>query len=149
MTIETERRRKRIRAANEELIKLGVLVDSGKPLNGRIFWTPNPKLTEEQQLTEEQRKALIEGGYAGADLKEKLRLAAFDINADSMSEEPPYGVCHPCGQPANQHHPVGPIVITVSAPDDEGVYTHEFCEWRCFGRSAAVQAGGEFVIGYV
>ena len=52
MTTETER---------HELIKLGVLVDSGKPLSGRIFWIPNPKLTEEQQLTEEQRKVLIEG----------------------------------------------------------------------------------------
>jgi hypothetical protein len=141
--------RKRIRAANEELIKLGVVVDSGTCLNGQIFWTPNPKFTEEKQLTEEQRKALIEGGYAGADLRENLELAAFDINADSMLEEQmqPSGRCHQCGQPTDQHHPVGPIVITVSDPDAEKPDTHRFCEWRCFGRWAAVQAGGEFVVG--
>jgi len=27
----------------------------------------------------------------------------------------PDGVCFHCGQPANQHHPVGPITITVMA----------------------------------
>jgi len=40
----------------------------------------------------------------------------------------PHGVCFHCGQAANQHHPVGPITITVSDPDgDES--THEFCNW--------------------
>jgi hypothetical protein len=46
---------KRIRAAREELVKRGVLVDSGKkilnPKTGKreIAWMLNPKLTKEQQ----------------------------------------------------------------------------------------------------
>ena len=113
--------RKRIRAANEELIKLGVVVDSGTCLNGQIFWTPNPKFTEEQQLTEEQRKALIEGGYAGADLRENLRdllLSTSMPTACSKSKCSLLAVCHQCGQPTDQHHPVGPIIIEISDPDD-------------------------------
>jgi hypothetical protein len=66
MPIKTERLN-RMRAANEELIRLGMLVDSGKPLNGRVMWMPNPRLTEERQLTEQQRKALIESECEGAD----------------------------------------------------------------------------------
>ena len=52
--------RKRIRAAREELCKLGVLVDSGErrrnPQTGEweIAWMLNPNLTEEQQ------RALVE-----------------------------------------------------------------------------------------
>jgi hypothetical protein len=47
---------RRIRAASEELVKRGVLVDSGKrhPRNGEIIWTLNPNLTEKQ------RQALVE-----------------------------------------------------------------------------------------
>jgi hypothetical protein len=47
---------KRIRAAREELVKRGVLVDSGKrcPQTGQVVWILNPELTEEQQ------KALVE-----------------------------------------------------------------------------------------
>lgn len=51
---------KRIRAAREELVRRGVLVDSGsKALNPKtgkweIQWMLNPELTEEQQ------KALVE-----------------------------------------------------------------------------------------
>jgi hypothetical protein len=57
----------------------------------------------------------------------------------------PDGVCFHCGQPANQHHPVGPITITVSDPDgDES--THEFCNWECLGHWAAECAGGVLVI---
>jgi hypothetical protein len=57
----------------------------------------------------------------------------------------PDGVCFHCGQPANQHHPVGPITITVSDPDgDES--THEFCNWECLGHWAARCAGGVLVI---
>jgi hypothetical protein len=59
----------------------------------------------------------------------------------------PDGRCLQCGQPANQYHPVGPIVITISDPDSaEDPRPHEFCEWRCFGRWAAVQAGGTLVV---
>jgi hypothetical protein len=47
---------KRIRAAREELVKRGVLVDSGNrcPQTGQVVWILNPELTEEQQ------KALVE-----------------------------------------------------------------------------------------
>ena len=51
---------KRIRAAREELVKRGVLVDSGKkrlnPKTGKweIVWILNPQLSEEQQ------RALVE-----------------------------------------------------------------------------------------
>jgi hypothetical protein len=58
--------------------------------------------------------------------------------------ENPDGRCLRCQQPADQHHPVGPIVVTISAPDDGGESrAHEFCEWRCFAYWAAEQAGGE------
>jgi hypothetical protein len=56
----------------------------------------------------------------------------------------PDGYCLHCRGPANQHHPVGPITVTISAPDDDE--THEFCEWRCFGHWAAACAGGVLVI---
>jgi len=74
------------------------------------------------------------------------------IDADRLEEHmqrfhKPDGYCLHCQRPANQHYPVGPITITVSAPDDDGIYTHEFCNWECFGRWAAVQAGGVFVVG--
>ena len=58
----------------------------------------------------------------------------------------PDGYCLHCQRPANQHHPVGPITITVSAPDSDEIFTHEFCEWRCFAKWAAVQAGGVFIV---
>jgi hypothetical protein len=58
----------------------------------------------------------------------------------------PDGFCLYCGQPANQHHPVGPIMVTISTPDDDD-RTHEFCEWRCYARWIAEQAGGEFSVG--
>jgi hypothetical protein len=47
---------KRIRAAREELVKRGVLVDSGKrcPQTGQVIWMLNPELSEEQQ------RALVE-----------------------------------------------------------------------------------------
>jgi hypothetical protein len=47
---------KRIRAAREELVKRGVLVDSGKRCSqtGEVLWMLNPELTEEQQ------RALVE-----------------------------------------------------------------------------------------
>jgi hypothetical protein len=41
---------KRIRAAPKALVKLGVLIDSGKrcPVTGQIMWRLNPNLTEER-----------------------------------------------------------------------------------------------------
>lgn len=52
----------------------------------------------------------------------------------------PDGYCLHCGQPANQHHPVGPITITISAPDSDDL-SHEFCNWKCLAAWACVQAG--------
>jgi hypothetical protein len=56
----------------------------------------------------------------------------------------PDGRCLHCGQPANQHHPVGPITVMIATPDEEDP-VHEFCEWRCFARWVADAAGGWFV----
>ena len=58
----------------------------------------------------------------------------------------PDGHCLHCGRPANQHHPVGPILVTISDPDNDD-RSHEFCEWRCFARWVADQAGGELFEG--
>ena len=72
-------------------------------------------------------------------------------SADNAREEhlqrfqQPDGHCLQCGRPANQHHPVGPIRVTISAPDGDNP-PHEFCDWVCFGHWAAVQAGGVFII---
>ena len=65
---------KRIRAAREELVKLGVLVDSGRRLNGQVVWILNPKLTEAEQ------KALIESS-TGADANPKQDLRRSTIFA--------------------------------------------------------------------
>ena len=60
----------------------------------------------------------------------------------------PDGDCVYCGYPANQHYPVGPITVTVATPDDGDEFQmREFCEWRCFARWAAQQAGGDYVDG--
>jgi hypothetical protein len=218
----------RLEAACEELIKLGVVVDSGKRLNGQIVWAPNPKLTEQQ------RQALIESA-TGADPEQDPRLAALycahelkfaeicaalaiahgadpenifgTLAVDQIIEEAeelvenwrfaargsrdletktklqrllaehhkiglridrieecehgsdddekhkeymrrfslPDGKCMQCGQPADRDHPIGPIVVTYSDPDEDE-RTHEFCGWECFGQWAAEQAGGDLVI---
>jgi len=56
----------------------------------------------------------------------------------------PDGYCLHCQRPANRYHLVGPITVTLSAPDD-GDRTHEFCDWRCAAAWFAEQAGGDFV----
>ena len=59
----------------------------------------------------------------------------------------PDGKCLYCRQPADRFHPIGPIVITVSEPDDCGdSTTREFCTWECFSHWAAVQSGGKFIV---
>ena len=58
----------------------------------------------------------------------------------------PDGYCLHCQRPANQYHPVGPIVITIAAADCDEPRTHEFCNWVCLGHWAAEAAGGELVI---
>jgi hypothetical protein len=56
----------------------------------------------------------------------------------------PDGYCLHCRRPANQHHPVGPITITIRDPDGEE--THEFCNWECLAHWFARQAGGVFIV---
>jgi hypothetical protein len=80
-----------------------------------------------------------------------MRDALINSTDDDLEEhmqrlQKPDGYCFHCRRPANQHHPVGPITITVSSPDDDD-RTYEFCEWRCFAKWAAACGGGEFVIG--
>ena len=78
------------------------------------------------ELTEEQQEAFVEH-------MERLRK--------------PDGYCLHCGQPANQYFPIGPIVVTISEPDDnDKIHVHEFCNWECLCRWAAEQAGGDFII---
>ena len=58
----------------------------------------------------------------------------------------PDGYCLHCQRPANRYHPVGPITVTVSEPDDgDEIWTHEFCCWECIAHWFARQAGGDFV----
>ena len=76
-----------IRAAHDELIRLGMLIDKNKPLHGRTMWAPNPRFTAEAQLTAEQRKALIESDSTGSDLQEKLESAARFVNIDSRIDQ--------------------------------------------------------------
>ena len=57
----------------------------------------------------------------------------------------PDGYCLHCGRPANQRHPVGPITVTISAPDSDDP-PHEFCNWECLAQWTAVQAGGVFIV---
>jgi hypothetical protein len=77
----------RMRAAHDTLIRLGMLIDKNEPLHGRTMWAPNPKLVDEQQLTEQQRKALIESDSTGSDLQEKLESAARFVNIDSRIDQ--------------------------------------------------------------
>jgi len=87
-------------------------------------------------------------GRDGSDeaLEQEAKMTDERLEDHMQRFEQPDGYCFHCGQPANQHHPVGPITITISDPncDDR---THEFCEWRCFARWAAAEAGGNFVVG--
>jgi len=53
----------------------------------------------------------------------------------------PDGYCLHCQRPANQHHPVGPITITISAPDSDEIYTHEFCNWECLAGGQLCRPG--------
>ena len=56
----------------------------------------------------------------------------------------PDGNCFYCERAADRYHPVGPIVVKITEPDECGnFYTYEFCNWECFGHWAAVQAGFE------
>jgi hypothetical protein len=91
----------RVRAAHDELIRLGMLIASGEILPGSrtaTMWISNPKLTAEAQLTEQQRKALIESApIAGNTLREQLWYAAQFVNADSTSGQPLYDICYLCG----------------------------------------------------
>ena len=75
----------------------------------------------------------------------------YSIDDDRIEEHmqrfcKPDGYCLHCQRPANQHHPVAPITVTISEPDDsDEIWVHEFCEWRCVANWFARQAGGDFV----
>jgi hypothetical protein len=131
----TNERFERVRAAHDELIRLGMLIDSGKPLPGSraaTMWMPNPKLTEEAQLTAEQRKALIESNpIAGDNLGEKLWFAAQFVNADITFGQPVYGFCEVCGEDS----PAGPLIVNLFEPDGNKD-RYEFCNWECLANWA-------------
>jgi len=89
-------------------------------------------------------------------MDQKYRAWLLSLNPEQREEafeeymgrlQKPDGCCMHCGQPANRYFPTGPIVVTISEPDDnDKIHTHEFCNWECFGRWAAEQAGGVFVV---
>jgi hypothetical protein len=56
----------------------------------------------------------------------------------------PDGYCFYCGGPANQHHAVGPLTVTIEAPNTHEI--HEFCNWVCLGHWAADAAGGDLIL---
>jgi hypothetical protein len=58
--------------------------------------------------------------------------------------EKPDGYCFYCLEPADQYHPVGPLMVTISGPDEEEI--HEFCNWECLAHWAARAGGGTFLI---
>jgi len=72
-----------------------------------------------------------------------------DLPADAREHmrrfHKPDGICIECGQPADQHHPVGPITIKIK-DGDGNVEVHEFCNWVCLGNWAETAAGGVFVV---
>jgi hypothetical protein len=82
------------------------------------------------------------GKPVSKDYEQKMRDDWVEEHMQRFLE--PDGYCLQCRRPANQHHPVGPITITIRDPDEET--THEFCNWECFGQWAAVQAGGVFIV---
>jgi hypothetical protein len=43
----------------------------------------------------------------------------------------PDGCCWHCRPPVKEHHPVGPITMTIETPDE--TEEHEFCNWVCLG----------------
>jgi hypothetical protein len=57
----------------------------------------------------------------------------------------PDGHCWWCEQPANQHHPEGPIVNMVDTPDEDDP-PYEFCSWNCLAHWLAECGGGDFVV---
>jgi hypothetical protein len=57
----------------------------------------------------------------------------------------PDGDCLHCRRPADRHHPVGPLWVTIREPDGE-LFLNAFCCWECLGQWAARQAGGVFVV---
>jgi hypothetical protein len=81
-----------------------------------------------------------------AAMEETMAYSADNAREEHLQRfQQPDGHCLQCGRPANQYHPVGPITVTISEPSDE-TFVHEFCNWKCFGEWAAVQAGGVFVV---
>jgi hypothetical protein len=60
----------------------------------------------------------------------------------------PDGRCYQCENFLDPLYSIGPLVITITMPNDlepgeRETFTHEFCSWECLGHWAAVQAGWE------
>jgi hypothetical protein len=55
----------------------------------------------------------------------------------------PDGNCLWCQQPANRHHPLSPIAVSVCTPDEDEP-PHEFCSTQCFAHWAAECGGGDY-----
>ena len=81
------------------------------------------------------------GKPVSKDYEQKMR---DDLVEEMQRFHKPDGYCLHCRRPANQHHPVGPITITIRDPDGEE--THEFCNWECLAHWFARQAGGVFIV---
>jgi len=70
-----------------------------------------------------------------------------DIEDHMQRFHKPDGNCLWCGRPADQYHPVGPITITKSEPDDgDEIWTYEFCCWECLAHWSAEGAEGTLVV---
>ena len=89
-------------------------------------------------------------------MDQKYRAWLLSLNPEERQEafseymerlQKPDGRCLWCHEPASQHHPVGPIVVSISEPDDnDKIHTYEFCNWECLGHWAAECAGGALVV---
>jgi hypothetical protein len=56
----------------------------------------------------------------------------------------PDGYCWWCEQPANRHHPLSPITVTITLCGVDEEATHEFCGTQCFAHWAAECGGGDY-----
>jgi|SRR5215831_5263734 len=88
--------------------------------------------------------------HSNKTLAEMTQQKVFPDRIASIEEhmrrfEKPDGYCLYCRRPANQHHPVGPLLVTIR-DGDGNVEKHEFCDWVCLGHWAAEGAGGTLVI---
>ena len=73
-------------------------------------------------------EVLREGAKLGAmaAMEETMAYSADNAREEHLQRfQQPDGHCLQCGRPVNQPHPVGPITVTISDPDNEA-FVHEF-----------------------